>query len=147
MKTSLNPLSHLFQWTIQVIIPTQLQSGQLRYQACIDARWSYHIAQNSGRVKLWQIDYFRILVRNNIGEFTIANISYSAIWLGKVLVNAVQFTKFAQVFPVKILCYTVCNIIDSNCIVFVVSSHYCTSWIMVVNPLVTNTYYVSCDFK
>ena len=38
----------------------------------------------------------------NVGEFTIANISYfseSGIWLGKILANHVCFAKFAKVFP------------------------------------------------
>ena len=35
----------------------------------------YHIAQNFGGVKLWQIDRFRVLVGENVGEFTIANIA------------------------------------------------------------------------
>ena len=46
----------------------------------------------------------------NVGEFTIANISYfgePGIWLGKILVNGICFTKFAKVFPAKILRYIV----------------------------------------
>ena len=46
----------------------------------------------------------------NVGEFTIANISYfseSGIWLGKILVNDVRFAKFTKISPAKILCYTV----------------------------------------
>ena len=42
------------------------------------------------------------LARENVGEFTIANISYfseSGIWLGKILVNGIRFTKFAKVSP------------------------------------------------
>ena len=37
----------------------------------------------------------------NVGEFTIANISYFSepgIWLGKILANGVRFAKFAKVF-------------------------------------------------
>ena len=54
----------------------------------------------------------------NVGKFTIAYISYfseSGIWLGKILVNGVRFAKFAQVFPPKILCYTVINIAGGMC--------------------------------
>ena len=35
----------------------------------------YHIAQKFGGVKLWRIDRFRVLVGENVGEFTIANIA------------------------------------------------------------------------
>ena len=35
----------------------------------------YCIAQNIGRVKLWRIDCFRVLVGGNADEFTIANIA------------------------------------------------------------------------
>ena len=40
--------------------------------------------------------------KENVGEFTIANISYfseSGIWLGKILVDGIRFAKFAKVFP------------------------------------------------
>ena len=40
--------------------------------------------------------------KENVGEFTIATISYyseSGIWLGKILANEDHFTKFAKVFP------------------------------------------------
>ena len=37
--------------------------------------FSYRIAQNFGGVKLWRIDRFRVLVGENVGEFTIANIA------------------------------------------------------------------------
>ena len=38
----------------------------------------------------------------NVGKFTIANISYYSvpgIWLGKILANGIRFAKFAKVFP------------------------------------------------
>ena len=38
----------------------------------------------------------------NVGEFTVAYISYcskSGIWLGKMLANGVSFAKSAKVFP------------------------------------------------
>ena len=35
----------------------------------------YRIAQNFGGVILWRIDRFRVLVGENVGEFTIANIA------------------------------------------------------------------------
>ena len=44
----------------------------------------YSIEQNFGRVKLWRIDHFRVLVR-------------------KVLANEVHFAKFAKVIAAKIL--------------------------------------------
>ena len=50
----------------------------------------YCIAQNVGEVKLWQIDCFKSFGKENVGEFTIAIISYygkSGIWLGKILAN------------------------------------------------------------
>ena len=58
--------------------------------------------QNFGGVKLWRIDRFRVLARENVGGFTIAYISYfseSGICLGKTLVNGVPFAKPAKVFP------------------------------------------------
>ena len=48
--------------------------------------------------------------KENVGEFTTANISYFSepgIWLGKILADGVHFARFAKVFPTKILCYTV----------------------------------------
>ena len=36
---------------------------------------NYRIAQLFGGVKLWRIDRFRVLVGENVGEFTIANIA------------------------------------------------------------------------
>ena len=38
----------------------------------------------------------------NVGKFTIANISYfseSGIWLGKILANDIRFANFVKVFP------------------------------------------------
>ena len=70
----------------------------------------YRIAQNFGGVKLWRIDCFRALARQNIGEFTIAHISYfgeSEFWLGKILANGVPFAKSAKVFPQQNLRYMV----------------------------------------
>ena len=62
----------------------------------------YRIAQNFGGGKLWRIDRYRVFGEENVGEFTIATISYSSepgIWLGKTLANDVRFAKFAKVFP------------------------------------------------
>ena len=62
----------------------------------------YRIAQNFGGGKLWRIDCYRVFGEENVGEFTIATISYSSepgIWLGKTWANDVRFAKFAQVFP------------------------------------------------
>ena len=42
---------------------------------CINSQVKYRIVQNFGRVKLWRIDRFRVLVGENVGEFTIANIA------------------------------------------------------------------------
>ena len=42
------------------------------------------------------------LGKENVDEFTIANISYFSepgIWVGKILANGIRFTKFANVFP------------------------------------------------
>ena len=59
-------------------------------------------------VKLWwgktlANQLFQGFGEENVGEFTIANISYfseSGIWLGKILANDVRFAKFAtKVFP------------------------------------------------
>ena len=68
------------------------------------------MAQNFGRVKLWRIDRFMSFGKENVGEFTLANISYFSepgIWLGKLLANGICFAKFAKVFPTKIWRYTV----------------------------------------
>ena len=49
----------------------------------------------------------------NVGEFTIANISYFSepgIWLGKILANGVHFAKFSKVFPRQILYYTITSL-------------------------------------
>ena len=46
----------------------------------------------------------------NVGEFTIANVSYfseSRIWLGKILANDILFAKFVKVSPARVLCYMV----------------------------------------
>ena len=59
------------------------------------------MAQNIGRVKLRRINCFMSYGKENVGEFTIANISYfseSGIWLGKILVNGICFAKFTKVF-------------------------------------------------
>ena len=48
--------------------------------------------------------------KENVGKFTIANISYFSepgIWLGKILASGVRFAKFAKVFPTKILHFMV----------------------------------------
>ena len=61
----------------------------------------YRIAQNFGGGKPWRIDRYRVFGEENVGEFTIATISYSSepgIWLGKTLANDVRFAKFAKVF-------------------------------------------------
>ena len=66
------------------------------------SRTDYRIVQNFGEVKLWRIDHFRVLARENVGKFTIAhisNFSESGIWLGKILASGVPFTKSAKVFP------------------------------------------------
>ena len=52
---------------------------------------------------------FRVLERKNVGEFTIANniiryLSESGIWLGKILVNDIRFTKFATKFSPPEFC-------------------------------------------
>ena len=42
---------------------------------CVYSYAIYRIAQLFGGVKLWRIDRFRVLVGENVGEFTIANIA------------------------------------------------------------------------
>ena len=61
----------------------------------------YRIAQNSGGVKLWRIDHFRVLARKTLAnlQLYISHFSESGIWLGKILANDVPFAKFAKVFP------------------------------------------------
>ena len=53
---------------------------------------------------------FQSFGEENVGEFTIANISYfseSGIWLGKILVNGIRFAKIAKVFLCQVVHYTV----------------------------------------
>ena len=61
----------------------------------------YRIAQNSGGVKLWRIDHFRVLAKKTLAnlQLYISHFSESGIWLGKILANDVPFAKFAKVFP------------------------------------------------
>ena len=74
-------------WQVVENLPAKhLCGGQLPY------------AQNFGRVKLWQINCFRVLSRENVGEFYISYFSESGIWLGKILVNDITFAKSAKVF-------------------------------------------------
>ena len=45
--------------------------------------------------------WFQSFGKENVGEFTIANVSYFSepgIWLGKILVNDISFAKFTKVF-------------------------------------------------
>ena len=75
----------------------------------------YRIAQNVGGVKLWRIDRFKSFGEENVGEFTIATISYyseSGIWLGKILVNDDCFAKFAKVLRYTVLCIIIIIIIN-----------------------------------
>ena len=67
----------------------------------LDYQIWYHIAQNSGRVKLWRINHFRVLARKTLAnlQLYISHFSESGIWLGKILANDVPFAKFAKVFP------------------------------------------------
>ena len=51
-----------------------LSKNDFHHQS-ITPSMKYRIAQLFGGVKLWQIDRFRVLVRENVGEFTIANIA------------------------------------------------------------------------
>ena len=74
--------------------------------------------QDFGGVKLWQVDRFRVLARENVDKFTIANISYfseSGIWLGKIFVNDIWFTKFTIVFcRQNIQIYSTSTLINDN---------------------------------
>ena len=61
---------------------------------------SYHIAQNFAGLKFGELIVLSF-GEENVGEFTIANISYFSepgMWLGKILANGICFTKFAKVF-------------------------------------------------
>ena len=72
----------------------------------------YCIAHNFGRVKPLASQSFYEFGEENVGEFTIAYISYfgePGIWQGKILASGVRFAKFTKVFPTKILHYTVNN--------------------------------------
>ena len=82
----------------------------LQQAFCYATKSYYHITQNFGGVKLWRINCFMSFGEDNVGEFTIANISYFSepgIWLGKILATGVRFAKFAKVFLAKILRYTI----------------------------------------
>ena len=60
---------------------------------------------------------FQSFGEENVGEFTIANISYfseSGIWLGKMLANDVRFAKLAKVFPCQNFALYSTNKIPSN---------------------------------
>ena len=60
----------------------------------------YRIAQNSGGVKLWRINRFRVLARKTLAnlQLYISHFSESGIWLGKILTNDIPFAKFTKVF-------------------------------------------------
>ena len=73
------------------------------------------VCQVSGFMVLYSAKYwrgktlvnrlFQTFGKENVGEFTIAIVSYfseSGIWLGKILANDICFTKFAKVFPTKV---------------------------------------------
>ena len=68
----------------------------------------YHIVQNSGRIKLWQINHFRVLARKmlvNLQELKCLPFSYlseSGIWLGKMTFVLPNSPKYS---PSRILCY------------------------------------------
>ena len=71
------------------------------YNVSVANMYTVAIAQNSGGVKLWQIDHFRVLARKTLAnlQLYISHFSESGIWLGKILANDVLFAKFAKVFP------------------------------------------------
>ena len=77
----------------------------------------YRIAQNFGRVKLWRINCFMSFCEENVGEFTIANISYFSelrIWLGKILQMAFILPNSLWFSPARILRYTVYIVVLLN---------------------------------
>ena len=87
------------------------------------------ILQNVGGIKLWQIDHFRVLARENVGKF---NISYFGIWQGIILVDGVGFAKFAKVFPAKILRYTIINHRRNACKANTLLSSLVTKYLFVI---------------
>ena len=75
--------------------------------------FTYHIAQNSDGVKLWQIDHFRVLARKMLAnlQLYISHFSESGIWVGKILANDVPFSKFPKVFPCQnFALYSIANL-------------------------------------
>ena len=66
----------------------------------------YCIAQNFSGVKLWRIDHFRVLARENVGEFTIANIAtlvnleFGGVKYWRMVFDSPNSPKFS---PAKIL--------------------------------------------
>ena len=45
-------------------------SRKMKFIGGAQPRTDYRIVQNFGEVKLWRIDHFRVLARENVGEFT-----------------------------------------------------------------------------
>ena len=86
---------------VQVKVPTINGAIALSATKLRNELKKYGIVQNFSRVKLWQINHFMKFGKENVDEFTIANIndfSEPGIWLGKILANGVRFAKFAKVF-------------------------------------------------
>ena len=70
----------------------------------------FRIAQNFGGVKLWRINRFRVLVRKTLANILTCYWSGSGIWLDKILVNDIYFTK---VFPAPLFLH--CMIFFCSC--------------------------------
>ena len=95
---------------LKIILPLWLLARQLICNGCtqlyVTCVRNYiikcQIVQNFGGFKLWQINRFMGFGEENVGKFTIANISYFSepgIWLGKTSANGIRLAKFAKVFP------------------------------------------------
>ena len=71
-----------------------LESGHRRHGVCIAIECSYKLDQKNEFKFLCELCTF-----SQIRSHIISYFSESGIWLGKILVDDVQFAKFAKVFP------------------------------------------------
>ena len=72
--------------------------------------YAYRIAYNFGGVKLWRIDRFEVLVRENVGEFTttyiinVVNLEFGWVKYWRMASHSPNLPKFSRA---KIFSYTV----------------------------------------
>ena len=69
--------------------------------------YCYRMAKHFSGIKLWQIDGFMSFGQENVGEFTIAKMSYfneSGIWLGGVLQLKFVLPKFSPAIILRYSC-------------------------------------------